>query len=295
MAAMALPTRKPGPDRKATAAPVPDARPRLELSGPKLSAAFETLVARAEESGGVERYVDALRLKSRLFARTLGEGRAPRVSLADLRALCAWMPTVRRRIGAYVEAESFESLRARIAALLDGAADTATTDARIEAFCARFPQDGAHRWVRDLAAELLHQVDPERYPAMTRWVWDARANTGVLREIWHGEDVDNLRIQVPDRYETYLVLREELAQFLASHGVYRDVMFFVDLLAARIYAAYIHEQGGTYLRPDFASVEEPMVHVRRLLGMDGVAENGRTRLKAADGTAVVIEELPRLE
>jgi hypothetical protein len=35
--------------------------------------------------------------------------------------------------------------------------------------------------------------------------------------------------------------------------------------------------------------------VRRLLGLDGVAENGRTRLKAADGTAIVIDEPPRAD
>jgi hypothetical protein len=37
-----------------------------------------------------------------------------------------------------------------------------------------------------------------------------------------------------------------------------------------------------------------MMHVRRLLGLDGVAGDGRTRLKAADGTAVVIDDIPRL-
>jgi hypothetical protein len=103
-----------------------------------------------------------------------------------------------------------------------------------------------------------------------------------------------MRIAVPDRYETFVVLREELAQFLAGNGVYRDVVFFVDLLAARVYASYIHEQGGSYLRADFSNAEEPMMHVRRLLGLDGVTGNGRTRLKAADGTAVVIDDLPRL-
>jgi hypothetical protein len=126
-------------------------------------------------------------------------------------------------------------------------------------------------------------------------MWDTRSNTGVLREIWHGEDVDHVRIEVEDRYETFLVLREELAQFLASQGVYRDVIHYVDLLAARVYAIYIQEQGGSYLRADFSSAEEPMVHVRRLLGLDGVAENGRTRLKAADGTAIVIDEPPRAD
>lgn len=270
-------------------------RPRLELSGPKLAGAFESLAALAEDTGGVERYVDALKLKGELFARTLGEGRAASVRLADFRALCALMSTVRRRIGPYVEPESFEALRLRVAALLEDVESTATADARIASFCAGFPGDRAHRWVRDLAAEVLHHVDPERYPLMTRWMWDAGANTGVIREIWHGEDVDNLSIGVPDGYETFVVLREELAQFLASHGIYRDVLFFADLLAARIYAGYIHEQGGTYLRADFANAEEPMLHVRRLLGLDGVAEDGRSRLKAADGTAVVIEDLPRLD
>jgi hypothetical protein len=279
--------------RPGVAAP-PD-RPRLDLSGPKLAEAFATLVAGAEDNGGVERYVDALKLKSALFVRTLADGRARDASLGDFRAVCAWMPTVRRRIGPHVEPEAFAALRSRVAALVDGTQPTSAADARIGAFCAVFPDDRAHRWVRDLAAELIHHVDPERYPLMTRWMWDAGANTGVLREIWHGEDVDHMRIAVGDGYETFLVLREELAGFLAANGVYRDVPFYVDLLCARIYAGYIHEQGGTYLRADFASPEEPMLHVRRLLGLDGVAENGRTRLKAADGTAVVIDDPPRLD
>ncbi len=265
-------------------------RPRLELSGPKLAAAFEQLASAAEDSGGLERYVDALKLKSRLFADTLANGRAREAAFGDLRMLCAWMSTVRRRIGAWLEPARFESTREAVAQLLNDVETTRTTDARLAAFCARFPDDRDHRWVRDLAAEVLHGVDPERYPLMTRWMWDERANTGVVREIWHGEDVDLARLAVPSCYETFVVLREELAQFLASQGVYRDVLFFVDLLAAQVYARYIEEQGGSYLRADFAHAEEPMLHVRRLLGLDAIAEDGRTRLKAADGTAVAIDE-----
>jgi hypothetical protein len=263
-------------------------RPRLDLSGPKLARAFRELAVGAEDTGGVERYVDALKLKSAFFVATLGEGRAREVGLADFRKLCAWMSTVRRRVGPYIEPETFEALRARVVALLEG--PTATANARIEEFCASFPDDRAHRWVRDLAAELLHHVDPERYPLMTRWMWDEGTNTGVLREIWHADDIDHLTIEVPSRYETFLVLREELSQFLAANGVYRDVLFFVDLLAAQVYAAYIGEQGGSYLRADFANAEEPMMHIRRLLGLDGVTDGGRLRVKAADGTAVMVED-----
>jgi hypothetical protein len=268
----------------AAAMPPPE-RPTLDLSGPKLDEAFRTLVAGSEEHGGVECYVEALRVKSVLFQDALA---APGAALdrATFKALCACMPTVRRRIGPYLHPAEYDRLRRRVATLLEGRASTATTDRRIADFCAAFPDDREHRWVRDLAAELLHHVDPERYPAMCRWVWDARANTGVLREIWHAENVDHLYIDVPDRYGTFVMLREELAQYLSRNGVFRDVVQYVDLLTAQVYARYIGEQGGQYLRTDFASPEDPMVHTRRLLGLDGFDAEGRSRVKAADGDAL---------
>jgi hypothetical protein len=259
-------------------------RPRLELSGPKLKLAMESLLARSEEQGGVEAYIEALRIKAKLFQDALGEG----LDAKRFRILCAHMATVRRRIGGYAEPAHFEDLQPRISGLLNGLQDPHTTDARIAEFCAAFPQDRDHRWVRDLAAELLHYADPERYPLMARWVWDARTNTGVLREIWHDENVDHIRIEIPDRYATFLMLREELAQYLAANGVYRDVLFYVDVLCAQVYAEYIGERGGTYLRADFATPEDPMLHTRRILGLDGVSSAGKSRLKAADGRAEVV-------
>lgn len=234
----------------------------LELSGPKLKLALESLVARAEEQGGVEAYVQALKLKAQMFRDEL--------ELRSFKTLCAHMATVRRRIGPYLLPEKFPELQARVEALMEGREDTSSTDERLAAFCAGFPDDRDHRWVRDLAAELLHYSDPERYPLMTRWVWDKRTNTGVLREIWHAENVDHIRIEVPDGYATFLGLREELAQYLASNGVYRDVLFYVDVLCAQVYADYIGERGNTYLRADFATPEDPMLHTRRILGLDGL-------------------------
>jgi len=270
-------------------APAP-AGPILELSGPKLALAFESLVGRSDERGGIEIYVAALKLKTAAFRDVLGGGKARSVDLQALRKLLACIATARRRAGRYLEPATFMPLRTRIAALVDGAEQTSTADTRIADFCAGFPDDRDHRWVRDLAGEILHNVDPERYPLMCRWVWDAHLNTGALREIWHGEDVDRILIGVPDCYDTFVVLREELAQFLAANGVFRDVLQYVDLLTAQIYAGYLSEQGGTYLRADFSTAEDPMLHVRRLLGLDGIGPDGRTRLKAADGTAFVADD-----
>lgn len=265
-------------------------RPQLELSGPKLARALELLVSAAEEHGGVERYVEALRLKSELFREAFEPGRE--IELGVLKALFSHLATVRRRVGPYLVPSRYEALRARITRLLEGREDTTTADARIAEFCDGFPRDGEHRWVRDLAAEILHNVDPERYPLMCRWVWDARANTGVIREIWHTQDAPHALIDVPDGYATFVVLREELAQYLSDNGVFRDVVHYVDLLTAQVYAGYISEQGDSYLRTDFATPEDPLLHTRRLLGLDG--DDSRSKLKAADGTAVVVDDAKRL-
>lgn len=272
---------------------VEPSRPRLELSGPKLTHALESLVSNSEAQGGVERYVEGLQLKSAAFREALGAGKARSLEVATFKALCALMTPVRRRIGAHLASPAFERLRVEIARLLDGLEDTTTTDRRVAAFCEAFPADRQHRWVRDLAAEILHNADPERYPLMCRWVWDADTGTGVIREIWHADATDYAAIAVPDGYETFVVLREELAQFLSTNGVFRDVVYYVDLLTAHVYADYISEQGGAYLRADFNAPEDPMHHARRLLGLDGADAKGRSRLKSVDGEAVIVDE-PKL-
>jgi hypothetical protein len=280
-----------GRTQKASVTPVVPAaasRPHLDLSGPRLRHALETLVAGADTHGGIERYMDALKLKSTVFREALGSAASgpPRLDIEFFRPLCAFMPTVRRRIVPWLEEPAYATLRRALEDLLEPTSDTSGTDARVARFCGVFPQDDRHRWTRDLAVELLHNVDPERYPLMTRWVWDAEANTGVLREIWHGPDVDHTTIAARDDYETFLVLREEIAQFLSMNGVFRDVVQMVDMVCAQVYAQYICEQGGSYLRADFSAPEDPMQHTRRLLGLDGVrAADGRARFAAIDGEA----------
>lgn len=269
-------------------------RPHLDLSGPLISEAFQVAARGAEELGGIERYVDALKLKSALFQDTLAGGKHKDLSQNAFMGLCTFMATVRRRVSPYLSGDGFVKMKVAIADLLADSG-TETTDARVAAFCSQFPKDHAHRFIRDLAAEILHNVEPERYPLMNRWVWDAQTNTGAVREIWFGDDVDHKTIPLSDGYSTFLMLREELAQFLTGQGVFHDMIFFVDMLIAQVYANYICAQGGTYLRADFSSAMDPMYHTRRILGLDGVTPgSNRTRLKAVDGTAVVLDDIKML-
>ena len=238
----------------------------------------------SDEQGGIETFVTAIKFKHSVFQEVLKPGNLQSLDKDTFLGLCAFIAPARRRIGAWIESQDFDALRARLVTLMTGEMDGSDVDMRVAAFCERFPQDRDHRWVRDLVAEFLHFSDMEQYPLMTRWVWDHAANTGVIREIWHADDIDHLTLNIADTYETHLVLREELSQFLASNGVFRDVLYYMDLLLAQIYADYISEQGGSFLRTDFASEIDPLEFTRRMLGLDGVdPDTGRTRVKLANG------------
>lgn len=274
--------------RKRTPEPLPKG-PVLDLSGPRLRRALEHLIESAEQTGGVERYVTALALKASLFEEILGKGRVAEMTEQEFLDLAAFITPVRRRVGAWIGEYGFENLLRRLMRLLDGWSDVDTADQRLADFVMSFPADKQHRWVRDLGAEVLHFTAPDRYPLMTRWVWDARVGTGVLREIWFADDVDTARIDAADDFATLATLTRELEDFLRENGVFRDVTFYADLLMAHVYAAYINDRGGQYLRSDFSNTGDPMAHTRRMLGLDAVdTETGRTRLKLIDGTAHVL-------
>lgn len=275
--------------------PLESGAPELHLDGSILAQALEAATVGAEALGGIERYVNAVSLKANLFQDALADGKVKTLELDALMGLCTFMPSVRRRIAPYLDAAGLGKIRQGLVMLLNDPADTSHTDERIADFEHLFPKDRQHYFIRDFASEILHYTHPELYPLMCRWIWDNKTNTGALREMWFGDDVDHMIIDVPDGYATFLVLRQELSQFLTSNGVYRDVLYYVDVLCAQIYSQYICSQGGSYLRADFSSPQDPMQYTRRLLGLDGVEpRSGKTRLKSIDGTAFVLDDVKLL-
>lgn len=249
----------------------PAVRVELDLSGPVLDEVLQSLMKSCEHAGGMERYVMALQFKASLFQDALREGPAG-MTLPRFLKLAMFMPTVRRKAHPYFTTETYETIARAIPVLVSS---DASIDDRLSEFCDAFPDDRDHRWVRDLGAEILHNNDPERCPLMTRWVWDKDTNTGVIREIWHGENIDHMVLDVKDNAETFLALREDLSQFLSAEGVYRDVLWYVDLMCGHVYGRYLAAQGGQFLRTDFGNAGEDLgVHTRRILGLDGVRAKG---------------------
>lgn len=270
---------------------MPADAPVLDLSGPRLRSSVSALISRCEMDGGVEHYVEAVGLKSQLFRATLVDGDGAMLNDESLKLVCAFIAPARRRLFDALGEEGLAAVRDAVANLVRDLDDVAATDARVGAFCARFPDDRKHRWVRDMAAEILHFTAPETYPLMCRWIWDVQTNTGALREIWYGGDLDNRILDVPNAHATFAALYAELAEFLADNGVFRDIPFYTDLLLAQVYAEYLGARGDALLKSDFGSDEDPMMYVRHMLGLDAVdSKSRRTRLKPADGTAHVVDE-----
>jgi hypothetical protein len=266
--------------------------PVLDLSGPALRRALESLVAAAESSGGVEAYVRGIGFKVALFGRLLNAGRVRELSESDLLGLCSFMPTVRRRVAPWLADHGHAAMRTLLTRLIEAPGEL---EARFGDFIACFADDRRHRWVRDLAAEVLHFTAPEQVPLMTRWMWDARTTTGVLREIWYDEGAPIDALGIPDRLPTFLALRTELDGFLRGNGVFRDLPLFQDLLCAHIYAGYINDRGSSYLKGDFAGGEDPMNHTRRLLGLDALDGNGlRIKVRPAADEAPPWNTKPRI-
>ena len=72
-------------------------RPVLDLSGDGLRAVLRVMIAGSEDHGGIERYVDAVKLKGTMFQQALDD--VENLELETFKGLCTFMATVRRRIG----------------------------------------------------------------------------------------------------------------------------------------------------------------------------------------------------
>jgi hypothetical protein len=103
-------------------------RPVLDLSGEGLRAILRIMIAGSEDHGGIECYVDAVKLKSTMFQQALAGDAINDLELETFKGLCTFMATVRRRIGNWLSEDAFADMREGIIELL---ADDDNVDARI--------------------------------------------------------------------------------------------------------------------------------------------------------------------
>ena len=130
-------------------------RPVLDLSGEGLRAILQAMIKGSEDHGGIERYVDAVKLKSDMFQQAMDD--IANLELEAFMGLCTFMATVRRRVGPWLNEDSFGDVRDGLAGLFD---DDEPVDARAHAFLHSFEQrdEVGFEGVQELSAGQLDEI-----------------------------------------------------------------------------------------------------------------------------------------
>lgn len=241
--------------------------------------ALNTLLANIDErQGKLVDFVEALGKKHELFARVLADDQLAAMDAAGFDTVVETVFTARRKLPNILRRMAHDDVMAAVHALLYG--DDALGD-RMKAFKGAFPVEGKKEpgAIWDLGAELLHFRDPERYPLMTRWVWDEATESGALRELIANNDTMR---HVPLSMEpgSYEAARVWMAEQLTERGFYRDLHFIIDLLQAQAYGEYMLgiASGVGMFSGELGTKSDPVEFIAKLLGVDPSRPSGRSRL-----------------
>lgn len=214
------------------------------------------------ELDGIEHKVSA---KSDLFRRALSPERIATLAPHDLDAVLGRIFAIRRRLPLIHEHHSHEVLRRQIGDLLYG--ETALPE-RFQAFCSAFRRlDESLTY--DLAGELLHFSDPDRYWLWTRWLWDPQADTGALRLV----TADEFDLHGRTLSEIYMKVGEAMAFARATGeaaGFTRigEGRFGLDVFLACVYGVYTYTVLRMRMTQEFNKVMPQLPELAdRLLGV----------------------------
>ncbi|MHB8244205.1 MAG: hypothetical protein ACYDGN_02460 [Acidimicrobiales bacterium] len=206
---------------------------------------------------------EALSAKSAGFQRLLGDpSRA--ATAEELRRVLRSIFSTRRQAGSILDGAGPEVLGSAIRHLLHG---EAPIEVRLELFDAELSAVADLPF--DLAFELLHFTQPDRYWLWTPWIFDPRAETGALRLVVT-EDVE---LFGEDKVTTYLRVGSALA-FLHENALSSGTSglsggpFAVDVLLACVYAVYMYTVLRMRMTQEFTRIVPTLPElVRRLLGV----------------------------
>lgn len=265
---------------------VPAALP-VALDSRQFQQHFSQLGRHADEGVELEALLASLQAKSRLFSSLLNAQALPGLSMDGIEALLATVFSARRRVYPALQEMGVEATRQAIQELLYG---TMPLGERLQRFSEIVPIDeGADKETRkqaaknrraafDFGAEMLHFNNPEKYPLMTRWVWDQNTVSGALREFIRGND-SLPDVPLGNSPEMFEGARAWLAEQIAEQGLYKDVPFWIDLVLAQAYSEYFRSMAEGMLSADFGRGITPQEQLKKFLGIDAERKTGQSRVK----------------
>ncbi|MEJ2346802.1 MAG: hypothetical protein P8090_15630 [Gammaproteobacteria bacterium] len=250
---------------------------------------LEQLLEAIDEAGGVQVFIDALNVKHELFARALETEVLRNMTREGLDALLETVFTARRKLPEALGGVEQAEVNAAIEALVYGKEPLAE---RMQSFMEFFPlaegedkaTQKANQKVRraawDFGAEMLHFLSPEKYPLMTRWVWDVNTVSGAMREFIAANDT--LRESPFDgRPETFEAMRHWMVEQLSTAGFYRDVPLLIDMVLGWAYTDYMRAMSSSMglIEAEFGGTSDRTEPLKKILGIDPARRSGQSRVK----------------
>jgi len=260
---------------------------KVELDAEIAREKISRMMLAMEDRGGIEEFIAAMSAKQTLFAELLDRQRLAELTQDELHVLIDTMFTARRNLMNGLAGISHENLVAGMQALLFA---ERSVEERLTEFVAlsmlgdqdRSAKRKSQRAMWDFAAEMLHFVNPTAMPLMTRWVWDAKVQSGAMREFIRGGDSMS-EIAIGATADQFEAGRVWLVARLEEQGFYRDIPLMVDLVFAQAYTDYFlgMSKGLGMFDSQFGGKLEPIDFIVRLLGISPARKDGKTRVKSS--------------
>lgn len=203
--------------------------------------------------------------KSRWFQQKLSRESLPTLTSEEYFALLRRVFSTRRQAEAILQKYPLEELRRWTWDLLYSGEAVET---RFQNFVDRLASQG-DSVRRDLASELLHFADPERYWLWTRWMWDPKVRTGALPLVTN----ESCDLNGPTDGDIYLRVGEAVAFVhqvgeAAGFQTISKTMFGTDVFLGCVYVVYVYTVLRMRMTQEFNKVMPGLSEfVRRLLGV----------------------------
>ena len=212
----------------------------------------------------MEGIAQELEEKARRFQAALAPSALVELPDDRLRALLRTIFTTRRRAADVISEVGAKRLRDELLNLLHGGEPIAS---RIDRFDAAMSMiDPAVR--RDIAGEVLHFYDPDRYWLWTRWMWDPELRTGALPLVTM-QEFDLVGATAGQTYRKVGTAVAFVNQTGRAVGFtrYGSEAFGIDVYLACVYGIYLYTITRMRMTQEFNKVIPPLPQlVRRLLG-----------------------------
>ncbi len=216
----------------------------------------------SEELAAICREVEQ---KALWFQGKLSAAHLPQLSSGEYYSLLRRVFATRRSAKKIVETYPLEQFRQQAAALLYGEGPVSE---RFSSFVGFFKDFPVHLG-RDLASEILHFTDPDRYWLWTRWMWDPRTKTGALPLVttasyqFDGEDEGAVYMKIGEA----IAFVHQVGDAAGFQTISREI-YGTDVFLSCVYVIYVYTVLRIRMTQEFNRVMPELPEFsRRLLGV----------------------------